>query len=45
MVEFIEFRNIKDMLVLSCKGYLFYQETILGSDKSQSITIKKNSSE
>ena len=45
LAEFIEFRNINDKLILSCKGDFCYQETILGSEKSQSITIKKNSSE
>jgi len=45
LAEFIEFRNINDKLILSCKGDFCYQETILGSEKSQSITIKKNSGE
>lgn len=41
LAEFIEFRNIGDKLVLSCKGDFCHQETILGSEKSQAITIKK----
>ena len=43
LAEFIEFRNIGDKLTLSCKGDFCHQETILGSEKSQSITIKKTS--
>jgi proliferating cell nuclear antigen len=42
LAEFIEFRNIGDKLILSCKGDFCYQETILGSEKSHAITIKKN---
>ena len=45
LAEFIEFRNIGDKLILSCQGDFCQQETILGSDKSQAITIKKNTSE
>ena len=45
LAEFIEFRNINDKLILSCKGDFCYQETILGAEKSQSITIKKNGGE
>ena len=45
LAEFIEFRNINDKLILSCKGDFCHQETILGSEKSQAITIKKNSGE
>jgi proliferating cell nuclear antigen len=45
LAEFIEFRNIGDKLILSCKGDFCQQETILGSDKSQAITITKNSNE
>ena len=45
LAEFIEFRNIGDKLILSCKGDFCDQETILGSEKSQSITIKKNSTD
>jgi hypothetical protein len=43
LYRFIEFRNIGDKLTLSCKGDFCHQETILGSEKSQSITIKKTS--
>ena len=42
LAEYIEFRNIGDKLILSCKGDFCTQETIMGTDKSQSITIKKN---
>lgn len=45
LAEYIEFRNIGDKLVLSCKGDFCTQETIMGSDKSQAITIKKNNSD
>jgi proliferating cell nuclear antigen len=42
LAEYIEFRNIGDKLILSCKGDFCTQETIMGTEKSQSITIKKN---
>ena len=42
LAEFIEFRNIGDKLILSCKGDFCTQETIIGSEKSQAITIKKS---
>jgi len=45
LAEFIEFRNIGDKLILSCKGDFCQQETILGSEKSQAITITKNNNE
>jgi proliferating cell nuclear antigen len=45
LAEFIEFRNIGDKLILSCKGDFCNQETILGAEKSQTITIKKNSTD
>jgi len=45
LAEFIEFRNIGDKLILSCKGDFCQQETILCSDKSQAITITKNNTE
>jgi proliferating cell nuclear antigen len=45
LAEFIEFTNIGDKLILSCKGDFCNQETILGAEKSQTITIKKNSTD
>jgi proliferating cell nuclear antigen len=45
LAEYIEFRNIGDKLTLSCKGDFCTQETIMGTEKSQSITIKKNSTD
>ena len=45
LAEFIEFRNIGDKLILSCKGDFCNQETILGAEKSQTITITKNSTD
>tara|TARA_B110000444_G_C18796347_1_gene575076 strand:+ start:45 stop:869 length:825 start_codon:yes stop_codon:yes gene_type:complete len=43
--EYIEIRNIQDRLLLKCKGDFCTQETILGTEKSQNITIVKNNSE
>jgi proliferating cell nuclear antigen len=43
--EYIEFRTIGDKLILSCKGDFCTQETIMGTDKTQAITIKKNATE
>jgi proliferating cell nuclear antigen len=45
LAEYIEFRNIGDKLILSCKGDFCTQETIMGTDKTQAITIKKNATE
>jgi proliferating cell nuclear antigen len=45
LAEYIEFRNIGDKLILSCTGDFCTQETIMGTDKTQAITIKKNASE
>ena len=42
LAEFIEFRNIGDKLILSCKSDFCEQETIMGTEKSQNISIKKN---
>ena len=39
--EFIEIRNIEKSLILKCKGDYCSQQTILGSDRSQNITISK----
>jgi proliferating cell nuclear antigen len=41
LAEFIEFRNIGDKLILSCKSDFCEQETIMGTEKSQNISIKK----
>ena len=43
--EYIEIRNIQDRLLLKCKGDFCTQETILGTEKSQNITIVKNNNE
>ena len=40
--EFIEIRNIEQSLILKCNGDFCSQETILGSERSQNITISKN---
>ena len=40
--DYIEIRNIEKSLILKCKGDFCSQETILGSEKSQNITIEKN---
>jgi proliferating cell nuclear antigen len=45
LADYIEIRNISDQLILSCKGDFCTQETILGIEKSQNITITKNESE
>lgn len=42
LADYIEVRNISDQLILSCKGDFCSQETILGTEKSQNITITKN---
>lgn len=43
LAEYIEIRNVADQLVLSCNGDFCTQETILGTEKSNNITICKNS--
>jgi len=45
LAEYIEIRNVADQLVLSCDGDFCTQETILGTEKSNNITICKNNSE
>lgn len=40
--EFIEIRNVEQSLILKCNGDFCSQETILGSERSQNITISKN---
>jgi len=41
LAEYIEIRNIENQLLLSCKGDFCSQETILGTEKSNNITINK----
>jgi len=43
--EYMEIRNIEKSLILKCKGDFCSQETVLGSEKSQNITISKMKSE
>ena len=45
LAEYIEIRNISDQLILSCKGDFCTQETILGTEKCNNITICKNTDE
>lgn len=42
LADYIEIRNIEGQLILSCKGEFCTQETVLGTEKSQNITIKRN---
>ena len=42
LAEFIEIKNENDKLILSCQGEFCCQETILGTEKSQNINMKKN---
>lgn len=42
LAEYIEIRNIADQLILSCKGDFCTQETVLGTEKSNNISIAKN---
>jgi len=42
LAEYIEIKNIEGKLILSCKGEFCSQETILGTEKTQNILIKKN---
>ena len=41
LAEYIEIRNIENQLLLSCKGDFCSQDTILGIEKSNNITINK----
>jgi proliferating cell nuclear antigen len=41
LAEYIEIRNIENQLLLSCKGDFCSQETVLGTEKSNNITINK----
>lgn len=42
LAEYIEIKNFEGKLILSCNGEFCSQETILGTDKSNNINIKKN---
>jgi proliferating cell nuclear antigen len=42
LAEFIEIKNENDKLILSCQGEFCCQETILGTEKSQNINMRKN---
>jgi len=42
LAEYIEIRNVNDQLILSCNGDFCTQETILGTEKSNNISISKN---
>jgi len=42
LADYIEIRNVQDQLILSCKGDFCTQETILGTEKLQNITICKS---
>ena len=41
LAEYIEIKNINDKLMLSCQGEFCCQETVLGTEKSQNINMKK----
>lgn len=45
LAEYIEIKNINDKLILSCQGEFCCQETVLGTEKSQNINMKKNGNE
>lgn len=42
LAEYIEIRNVEGQLILSCQGEFCTQETILGTEKTQNICIKRN---
>jgi len=42
LAEYIEIKNENDKLILSCQGEFCCQETILGTEKSQNINMRKN---
>jgi proliferating cell nuclear antigen len=44
LADFIEIRNVEKQLCFSCKGDFCTQETILGVDKNQGLSIVKNGS-
>lgn len=41
LAEYIEIKNENDKLILSCQGEFCCQETILGTEKSQNINMRK----
>jgi len=43
LAEYIEIKNVDDKLILSCQGEFCNQETILGTEKSQNINMRKSS--
>jgi len=44
LAEYIEIKNDNNTLVLSCKGEFCCQETILGTEKTNNINMRKNDS-
>jgi len=42
LAEYMEIKNINDKLILNCQGEFCCQETVLGTEKSQNINMKKN---
>ena len=42
LAEYIEIKNVDDKLILNCQGEFCCQETILGTEKSQNINMKRN---
>ena len=42
LADYIEIKNIEGKLFLSCKGEFCSQETILGTEKTQNISIRKS---
>lgn len=43
LADFIEIRNVENQLCFSCKGDFCTQETVLGIEKNQGLSIVKNS--
>jgi proliferating cell nuclear antigen len=43
LADFIEISNVENQLTFKCKGDFCTQDTVIGADKNQSITIVKNS--
>jgi proliferating cell nuclear antigen len=41
LAEYIEIKNVNDKLILCCQGEFCCQETILGTEKSQNINMRK----
>lgn len=42
LADFMEIRNVENQLCFSCKGDFCRQETVLGIDKNQGLSIVKN---